>query len=101
MNVQGPNEASRITEKVDAMWALHPVQTAAITYLSQRAESLMGLFYLLTLYAFIRAHHSIRPKRWQFVSVICCWAAIGTKEVALTAPILVLLFDRAFLTKSF
>jgi hypothetical protein len=35
------------------LWTLHPVQTEAVTYISQRAESLMGLFYLLTLYCFI------------------------------------------------
>jgi len=37
------------------LWTLHPLQTEAVTYISQRAESLMGLFYLLTLYCFIRA----------------------------------------------
>ena len=36
------------------IWELHPLQTEAVTYVSQRAESLMGLFYLLTLYGFIR-----------------------------------------------
>jgi len=35
------------------LWTLHPLQTESVTYISQRAESLMGLFYLLTLYGFI------------------------------------------------
>jgi hypothetical protein len=35
---------------VSTIWMVHPLQTAAVTYVSQRAESLMGLFYLLTLY---------------------------------------------------
>src|SRR5665213_945671 len=30
------------------LWTLHPLQTESVTYISQRAESLMGLFYLLT-----------------------------------------------------
>ena len=34
---------------------VHPLQTEAVTYISQRAESLMGLFYLLTLYCFVRS----------------------------------------------
>ena len=41
------------------LWTLHPLQTEAVTYISQRAESLMGLFYLLTLYCFIRSVPSI------------------------------------------
>ena len=40
---------------VALLWTLHPLQTESVTYISQRAESLMGLFYLLTLYCFIRA----------------------------------------------
>src|ERR1019366_8906747 len=38
------------------LWMLHPLQTESVTYLAQRAESLAGLFLLLTLYAFIRSH---------------------------------------------
>jgi len=37
------------------LWLLHPLQTESVTYVSQRAESLAGLFSLLMLYAFIRA----------------------------------------------
>jgi len=37
------------------LWVVHPLLTESVTYIVQRAESLMGLFYLLTLYAFIRA----------------------------------------------
>ena len=36
------------------IWTVHPLQTESVTYIVQRAESLMGLFYLLTLYCFIR-----------------------------------------------
>ncbi|MFT3870129.1 MAG: tetratricopeptide repeat protein [Nibricoccus sp.] len=39
---------------VALLWALHPLQTAAVTYVVQRAEALAGLFFLATLYAFIR-----------------------------------------------
>src|SRR2546425_10026484 len=35
---------------VAAIWIVHPLQTESVTYVIQRAESLMGLFFLLTLY---------------------------------------------------
>ena len=41
------------------LWTLHPLQTESVTYVSQRAESLMGLCYLLTLYGFIRSVPSV------------------------------------------
>ena len=45
------------------IWAVHPLLTEAVTYVSQRSESLMGLFYLLTLYAFIRGPRRPNPAR--------------------------------------
>jgi tetratricopeptide (TPR) repeat protein len=47
-------EAVPLALAVAVIWVVHPIQTEAVTYISQRAESLMGLFYLLTLYCFIR-----------------------------------------------
>ena len=46
---------------VALLWVLHPLQTESVTYLAQRAESLMGLFYLLTLYCFIRGVERVVP----------------------------------------
>ena len=40
------------------IWTVHPLQTESVTYIIERAESLMGLFYLLTLYCFIRYSES-------------------------------------------
>ena len=83
------------------LWTVHPLQTAAVTYISQRAESLMALFLLLTLYGFIRATTSASPARWHWLSVICCFCGMATKEVMVTAPVMVLLYDRVFCAPSF
>ena len=82
------------------LWTLHPLQTEAVTYVIQRAESLMGLFYLLTLYAFVRAADSARPRAWLAASVAACVLGMGCKEVMVTAPVVVLLFDRTFVAGS-
>ena len=47
--------ATPLALAVALLWAVHPIQTGAVTYVVQRVESLMGLFYLLTLYCAIRA----------------------------------------------
>lgn len=83
------------------LWTLHPLQTESVTYLVQRAESLMGLFYLLTLYCYVRSTDSLSPGRWQALSVASCALGMATKEVMVTAPIMVLLHDRAFVAGSF
>ena len=40
---------------VALIWVLHPLNSEAVDYLTQRTESMMALFYLLTLYASVRA----------------------------------------------
>lgn len=83
------------------LWTLHPLQTESVTYLSQRAESLMGLFYLATLYAFLRGIASARPAGWWVLAVAACALGMGTKEVMVSAPLMVLLYDRTFVAGSF
>ena len=82
------------------VWTVHPLQTEAVTYVSQRAESLMGLFYLLTLYGFIR--YAEGGGIWNAAfSVVSCLLGMGTKEVMVTAPLAVLLYDRTFVSGTF
>jgi len=84
-----------------ALWLLHPLQTAAVTYIVQRAEVLMGLCYLLTLYAFIRMAEKPEGRLWAAISIAACLAGMACKEVMVTAPLMVLLYDRTFLAGSF
>ena len=94
-----------------ALWALHPLQTESVTCIAQRTESLCGLFYLLTLYAFARATlptvqlprgwSALTPTRWLVLSVVSSALGMATKEVMVTAPVLVFLFDRTFVARSF
>jgi protein O-mannosyl-transferase len=88
---------------VALLWTLHPLQTESVTYIVQRAESLMGLFYLATLYCFIRgaAAGGAAARTWFAISIVACALGMGTKEVMATAPLVVLLYDRTFLAGGF
>ncbi|HWP39430.1 MAG TPA: tetratricopeptide repeat protein, partial [Tepidisphaeraceae bacterium] len=87
------------------LWVVHPLTTSAVTYISQRAESLMGLFYLLTLYCFIRgsAPDRAQPRGgvWLALAVVTCLLGLFTKEPMASVPLLVLLYDRTLLSGSF
>jgi tetratricopeptide (TPR) repeat protein len=83
-----------------AIWLVHPLHTQAVTYIVQRAESAMGLCYLLTLYCAIRASASrSRRTAWTAAAVALCAMGMMIKEVIITAPLLVWLWDRVFLTE--
>ena len=83
------------------LWMLHPLQTSSVTYIIQRGESLMGLFCLLTLYCFVRSAESPHAARWRIASVACCVLGLASKPIMAIAPLLVLLYDRIFLARSF
>lgn len=91
------------------LWALHPLQTEAVTYVTCRTESMMGMFYLLTLYAFLRGaadsdletRDPKRETRWLGASVCFALLGAGCKEVIVSAPLLVLLFDRILVAGTF
>jgi len=84
------------------IWTVHPLNSEAVDYLTQRTESVMALFYLLTLYCAIRASgESGTQRRWEVASVLACALGMASKESMVTAPLAVLLYDRAFLFASF
>lgn len=86
---------------VAALWTVHPLQTEVVTYVVQRAESLMALFYLLTLYCFIRGTEAGKSAIWFIGSLTACCLGMATKEVMVSAPLMVLLYDRTFVAGSF
>lgn len=86
---------------VALLWTLHPLQTESVTYIVQRAESLVGLFYLLTFYCFVRSTTATNPFTWQLLTVLSCVCGMASKEVMASAPLLVLLYDRAVVSGTF
>ncbi len=103
-----PRFAGRYDDTADGLalvaallWTLHPLQTSAVTYIIQRCESMMGMFYLLTLYLMLRGATSIGPRRWHVLAVFACLGGMLSKAVMVTAPLVILLFDRTFLAGSF
>jgi len=96
---QWRDAADRIAIVTAAIWLVHPIQTEAVDYVSQRTELLVSLFYMTTLYCAVRAWET-STFRWSIFAVVACVLGMGSKEVMLTAPIAVIIYDRAFLFES-
>lgn len=77
-----------------ALWALHPLQTSAVTYIVQRAEILAALGVLASVHAFLCGLDSPRRRLWWTVSVFAAWTGMAAKETAAVAPLAVWLVDR-------
>ncbi len=83
------------------LFALHPLQTQSVTYIVQRMESLSALFCLLAVLLFIFAYGARRtaPKILLYFGVLFSYVmAFYSKEIAVTLPALILLYDYYFLS---
>jgi Flp pilus assembly protein TadD len=152
LNSNFSEAATPLAFTIALLWAVHPLQTESVTCVVQRTESLMGLFYLLTIYCFLRSVENryqvsgircqvsgircqvsgVRSKEkpseggsnsalqsfsssmssetrrakeevlwWRLASIFCCLAGMATKEVMVSAPLMVLLYDRTFVAGTF
>lgn len=81
------------------LWLVHPLHTMAVTYVIHRAESMMGLFYLLAIYTWVRGATG-GGRWWYALSVVSFVVSYGCMQVAITLPVVLLVFDRVFLAQS-
>ena len=86
------------------VWALHPVNTESVVYVTQRTELMMGMFYLATLFFSIRYLIAARPAAratYLVLATLACLSGMLCKEVMASVPAMVLLFERTFIAGSF
>ena len=93
--------ASRLAFAVALLWGIHPLQTESVTYVVQRAEAIVGLFYFLTIYCVLRGTTAARGRAWYVAALGSCVLGMASKEVMVLAPVVALLYHRIFITGSF
>jgi hypothetical protein len=80
------------------LFAVHPIQTEAVTYIITRTELLATFFYLATFLLFIKG---ARTKKSSYYAGAFFTAALamGSKEWAVTLPAMLMLYDYLFLSE--
>jgi len=79
------------------IWAVHPLQTQAVTYIYQRIESMAGMFCLVSLACFARAASASSGQRpWQVACLSAAALAMLSKESAIVLPLLIAAYDWTF-----
>ena len=91
--------ATGLALAIAVLWAVHPLQTQAVTYVYQRIESMAGMFVLLSLAAFARAAFGGWGRGWLAASAAAAVAAAFSKETAVVLPLLVLAYDWTFVAR--
>jgi len=91
--IGGPS-VSRFAVLLPALlFAVHPVQTEAVTYICGRSVSLMAFFYLGSLLAYLRGQERGGRLLLYLASPILFLLATAAKEVALTLPFALVLCE--------
>lgn len=80
------------------LFAVHPIHTEAVTYISGRADILAAIFFLLTLIIYIRYLSSAKIRGlYIFFSAFTYILSILCKEVVLVLPFIIILYNFRFL----
>ncbi len=77
-------------------WALHPLHTETVNYVVQRTELLVSFFYFAGFICAAIGSDEKRSHFWSIMVVPCAVGGIFSKEVIVSLPIVILLYD-AFL----
>ena len=91
----GPN-AYFIALLSTVLWAINPVQTQAVTYIVQRMASMAGMFYIMSMYFYLKGRtSSSTPSRAGHFSICfaCGALAIFSKENAAMLPLIIITYD--------
>jgi Flp pilus assembly protein TadD len=92
--------AAGLASAITLVWAVHPLLTESVVYVSSRPELLAGFFCLLTLYSSIRAWGAACPRGWIVGAILACAMGLLAKEQAATAPVIVAAYDYVFISGS-
>jgi tetratricopeptide (TPR) repeat protein len=102
------------------LFLVHPLATQAVTYITQRYTSLATLFYVASVFCYLKARTIVSSKQggrsmapeqklffnprhlaWYGVSVLAAVLAMFTKEMSITLPAVILLVEFLFVECSF
>ena len=97
--------AKHIALLTSLLFACHPLQTQAVTYIWQRVTSLCTMFYMLSLVAYIKWRllqgaksrlPAPGPAIYYLLSLASAILAIKTKEIAFMLPVMLTLYEMIF-----
>jgi len=94
-------DAYHIAFLTGALWATHPVQTQAVTYIIQRMTSMAAMFYVMSLYFYAKGRLGVGSKK-PFYFAICSISAIlafYSKENTATLLPIIIIYEVFFFQK--
>ena len=77
---------------VAALFAIHPLRVESVAWIAERKDVLSGVFFMLTLWAFVR--YARQPSLGRYISMSILFAlGLMSKPMLVTLPFVLLLID--------
>ena len=93
---QYENIAYPVALLATVLWSVHPVFVTSVSYIVQRMTSMAGLFYIMSMYFYLKGRMSKTKGKSIGFFIFCALAGLAsllTKENAVMLPFSILLFD--------
>jgi len=75
-------------------FALHPLRTESVVWVTERRDLVSGLFFLLAVLAYLRAREpDPASRRWFALSVVFFQLGVMSKSIVVTLPVVLLALD--------
>ncbi|MCP3920835.1 MAG: tetratricopeptide repeat protein [bacterium] len=75
-----------------ALFAVHPLRVESVAWISERKDTLSGLFFMATLLAYARYVRTPGPRRYALVALALAGGLLS-KSVVVTVPAVLILLD--------
>ncbi|MCX7958464.1 MAG: hypothetical protein N3B13_05390, partial [Deltaproteobacteria bacterium] len=96
LNFEGEEESFRGAFITSMFFAVHPIGTEAVTYISSRSSVLATFFFFAAFYTYLHIYSADnKTKKYLFylLMIILFFLGLGSKEIILTLPIIIVLTD--------
>lgn len=76
-------------------FAVHPLRAESVAWITERRDLTSGLFFLLMLLAYLKAHERPSDVRrgWQVASVVFAGLALASKSIVMGLPLALIIID--------
>jgi Putative Zn-dependent protease, contains TPR repeats len=95
------DESVRLQDRIGPIWssafvavifAIHPLHVESVAWISERKDVLSGLFFVLTLLAYL--YYTRKPNISRYVAILILFACgLMAKPMLVTLPVILLLLD--------
>ena len=97
--VKGQSGSDWASAFVAAIFAIHPLRAESVVWIEERKDVLSGLFFMLTLAAYL--HYTRKPSLGRYLTMSILFAAgLLSKPMLVTTPFILLLLDYWPLSRS-